>query len=50
MLVAVSTAQVVSWGILYYAFSVFVAPMQAELGWPLCRWGAGSIGAVRVRL
>ena len=33
MLVAVSTAQVVSWGILYYAFSVFVAPMQAELGW-----------------
>src|SRR5512141_1674650 len=33
MLVGVSTAQVVSWGILYYAFSVFVAPMQAELGW-----------------
>jgi MFS family permease len=33
MLVAVSTAQVVSWGILFYAFSVFVAPMQAELGW-----------------
>lgn len=33
MLVAVSSAQVVSWGILYYAFSVFVAPMQAERGW-----------------
>jgi MFS family permease len=33
MLTAVSTAQVVSWGVLYYAFSVFVAPMQAELGW-----------------
>ena len=33
MLVGVSTAQVVSWGILYYAFSVFVAPMQAALGW-----------------
>lgn len=33
MLVAVSTAQIVSWGILYYAFSVFVAPMQADLGW-----------------
>lgn len=33
MLVGVSTAQVVSWGILYYAFSVFVVPMQAELGW-----------------
>jgi MFS family permease len=22
-----------SWGILYYAFTVFLAPMQAELGW-----------------
>ncbi len=33
MLVAVSCTEVVSWGILYYAFSVFVAPMQAELGW-----------------
>ncbi|NTU79946.1 MAG: MFS transporter [Chloroflexales bacterium] len=33
MLVGVSTAQVVSWGILYYAFSVLVAPMQADLGW-----------------
>jgi MFS family permease len=33
MLTAVSTAQVVSWGILYYAFSVFLTPMQAELGW-----------------
>lgn len=33
MLYGVSAAQVVSWGILYYAFSVFVAPMQAELGW-----------------
>lgn len=33
MLIGVSSAQVVSWGILYYAFSVFVAPMQADLGW-----------------
>jgi MFS family permease len=33
MLSAVSVTEVVSWGILYYAFSVFVAPMQAELGW-----------------
>jgi MFS family permease len=22
-----------SWGILYYAFTVFLTPMQAELGW-----------------
>ena len=33
MLGAVSVTEVVSWGILYYAFSVFVAPMQADLGW-----------------
>lgn len=33
MLIGVSAAQVVSWGILYYAFSVFVTPMAAELGW-----------------
>jgi MFS family permease len=32
-LVSVSVTEVISWGILYYAFSVFVAPMQAELGW-----------------
>lgn len=25
--------EVVSWGILYYSFSVFLAPMQRELGW-----------------
>jgi MFS family permease len=33
MLIGVSITEVVSWGILYYAFTVFVAPMQAELGW-----------------
>ena len=33
MLGAVSITEVVSWGILYYAFTVFIAPMQAELGW-----------------
>jgi MFS family permease len=33
MLGAVSLTEIVSWGILYYAFTVFVAPMQAELGW-----------------
>lgn len=25
--------ETISWGVLYYAFSVFVEPMQAELGW-----------------
>lgn len=33
MLVGVSIAQIVSWGILYYGFSVFAVPMQADLGW-----------------
>ncbi|GAB4186303.1 MAG: MFS transporter [Thalassobaculales bacterium] len=28
-----SLAQLCSWGTLYYAVTVFVAPMQAELGW-----------------
>ena len=28
-----SLTEVVSWGILYYAFGVLVPPMQAELGW-----------------
>ena len=25
--------ETVSWGVLFYAFSVFVEPMEAELGW-----------------
>lgn len=28
-----AVAQLVSWGSLFYAFALFVAPMQAELGW-----------------
>ncbi|MEQ8233770.1 MAG: MFS transporter [Gammaproteobacteria bacterium] len=28
-------AQIVSWGALYYAFSLFVLPMQVEFGWSL---------------
>ena len=31
--------ETVSWGVLYYAFGVFVGPMQAELG-----WSRGEIG------
>src|SRR5687768_10217365 len=30
---ALSIAQLVSWGALYYAFSVFIEPMSADLGW-----------------
>jgi MFS family permease len=30
---AVAVAQLVSWGIVYYAFSVLLLPMQRDLGW-----------------
>ena len=33
MLVGLSFAQTVSWGILYYTFAVFLEPMEAELRW-----------------
>ncbi len=32
-LTALSITQIASWGPLYYAFSVLMKPMQAELGW-----------------
>lgn len=28
-----AAAQLVSWGALYYSFSLFVVPMETELGW-----------------
>jgi MFS family permease len=28
-----AVTETISWGILYYAFSVFITPMEAELGW-----------------
>jgi MFS family permease len=33
MLAGLSIAETVSWGIVYYAFSVFIRPMEIELGW-----------------
>ncbi len=30
---SLAAAQLVSWGALYYGFSLFVVPMEAELGW-----------------
>lgn len=33
MLLALSVTETVSFGILYYAFTVFIKPMQQELGW-----------------
>jgi MFS family permease len=32
---SLAVTETVSWGILYYAFSVFLVPMQVELGWSL---------------
>jgi MFS family permease len=33
MVWTLAVAQVISWGTLFYAFSLFVVPMQASLGW-----------------
>ena len=33
LLWALAAAQVVSWGSVFYSFSLFVVPMEAELGW-----------------
>jgi MFS family permease len=35
MLTAVALAQVTSWGILYYGFSVFIAPIHEARGWSI---------------
>jgi MFS family permease len=45
MLWTMAVAQVISWGTLFYAFSLFVVPMQESLGWsrPLLN-GALSLG------
>lgn len=33
LVVTLAVTETTSWGILYYAFTVFLAPMQAEFGW-----------------
>jgi MFS family permease len=44
---AMSTAQVVSWGSLFYAFALFLDPMSRELGWSKPQLTAGySLGLV----
>src|SRR5262245_44759287 len=30
---ALSLAEMTAWGVLYYSFSVFLVPMQQEMGW-----------------
>jgi MFS family permease len=42
---ALAVSETVSWGILFYAFSVFITPMQDALGWSLAvLTGAYSLG------
>ena len=45
MVWTMAVAQVISWGTLFYSFSLFVVPMQESLGWsrPLLN-GALSLG------
>ncbi len=33
LVVTLGVTETISWGILYYAFTVYLAPMEAELGW-----------------
>jgi len=47
LVVTLGFTETVSWGVLYYAFSVLVAPMQAELGWSRAQiTGAFSLALV----
>lgn len=44
MLLGMSAAQVTSWGIVYYTFAVFLAPVNADLGWSIAQMtGAFSL-------
>ena len=39
--------EVISWGVLYYAFSVFLTPMETDLGWSRAQTtGAFSLALV----
>src|SRR5215208_6671068 len=33
LMVTLGVTETISWGILYYAFAAYLAPMEAELGW-----------------
>ncbi len=45
LVAALSVGQLISWGSLYYSFSLFVAPMEADLGWSRADLnGALSVG------
>ena len=47
MVAALAVTELVSWGALVYAFSVFVVPMRAEFGWSMAQLnGAYTTGVV----
>lgn len=51
LVAALSVAQLVSWGSIYYAFALFVVPMEAELGWSRTALnGALSLGLLTAGL
>src|SRR5690606_12484100 len=51
LVAALSVAQLVSWGTIYYAFALFVVPMEAELGWSRTTLnGALSLGLLTAGL
>lgn len=46
LIAALGIAQVVSWGTLYYSFSLFVLPMQASFGWSLTAMNGALTGGL----
>lgn len=51
LVAGLSLAQLVSWGSIYYAFSLFVVPMEADLGWSRTALnGALSLGLMAAGL
>lgn len=45
LVIALASCQLVSYGSIYYAFALFIAPMEAELGWSRTSIsGAASLG------
>lgn len=51
LVAALSVAQLVSWGTIYYAFALFVVPMEADLGWSRATLnGALSLGLLTAGL
>lgn len=46
---ALAVTETISWGILYYTFSVFITPMEAEFGWSRTQLSAAFSLAILVR-